>query len=86
MKASLTLCPWETLFDLQGFQLGLVEVEAEDDLVSTSLFPTAVWIEKIRPRMGLLLSGVTGRKFTPVLFSLLGLIAPWGMGIQGEKG
>lgn len=48
--------------------------------------PTAVWIEKIRPRIGLLLSRVTDRKFTPVLFSLLGLIAPWGMGFQGEKG
>lgn len=62
-------------------------MEAEVDVGSPSVSsPTAVWIQKIRPRIGLLLSRVTDRKFTPVLFSLLGLIAPWGMEMQGEKG
>lgn len=71
----------------QCLLLGLVEVEAEVVVVSPSVTsPTAVWIQKIRPRIGLLLSRLTDRKFSPVLFSLLGLIAPWGMGMQGEKG
>lgn len=72
----------------QCLLLGLVEVEAEVVVVSppSVTSPTAAWIQKIRPRIGLLLSRLTDRKFTPVLFSLLGLIAPWGMGMKGEKG